>query len=110
MIKCVRFGLDDGGIRHAVCILPFCGGEGNEVFDVCAVCVSACGPVLLDGSPPCSKAVSVRIAVLRDDCCDGGWVFEGEAETRWGAIVEDIDGIFRGAVWEFFEPGRDCLG
>lgn len=105
LIKCVCFGLDDGGIGHAVCILPFCGGEGNEALDVCTVFVSACRPVLLDGSPRCSKAVGVGIAVLRDDCCDGGWVFEGEAETCWGAVVEDIDGIFRGVVGEFFEPG-----
>ena len=65
-------------------------------------------PVGANGVPEGLQAFDVGVAVLADDCGDGGRVLEGEAEADWCAVVEDVDGVF--LDFQCLEEGFDAAG
>jgi hypothetical protein len=96
---------DRGGIEYSVDVLRTNTFRTEHPADCFAILGSRFPPVSLNGRPGITKPRFVRIAVLRDDCCDAFWVGHREPEARRRPIVEHVECV-TGNVKRFRE-GRD---
>lgn len=88
-------GIDEGEVRsgNAGCVLVAGGVEGEYVIpEEGAGGRGGVLPERHDGVPEgVAEAFDVGVAVLRHDCVDCGWLFEGEAQGDGSTVVEDVD-------------------
>lgn len=84
---------EEGFVRHAVFVLEFGGGEGEQGFDERDAVHGRVGfPQRADRVPERAESFLVGVAVLRYDGRDGLGALEGDAECYGGSIVEDVRG------------------